>query len=278
MLMGENSLFLEAAAVEKLLQRGEGRVPAGSRGRRLAHPNPSPRVTGPDGVSASGVREETEREVDMPKSSRTSMLRGAANEDDPLPISQGGTQREEKLAEPKVRNDKEGFAGYHAPEIRVMEGDGGENGPKLLSGRLDASRDIPVARKVDVRDDALADTKVASATEGVTKSSIASPEDSEGRPMSSNNRTEIMSKPSKGPKGCEESLIGGIKPRVVGDEVAVKRVNALSGNQSKKSGKNAFVGPGPPGRDGNRPSDAIMGGGRIARVQEGEDGPRDWRD
>jgi hypothetical protein len=49
----------------------------------------------------------------------------------------------------------------------------------------------------------------------------------------------------------------------VTDEVAVKRVNALSGNQSKKSGKNAFVGPGPPGRDGNRPSDAIMGGGEL---------------
>ena len=58
-------------------------------------------------------------------------------------------------------------------------------------------------------------------------------------------------------------MIGGIKPKVVGDEVAVKRVNALSGNQSKKSGKNAFVGPGPPGRDGNRPSDAIMGGGEL---------------
>ena len=81
-----------------------------------------------------------------------------------------------------------------------MEGDGSEDGPKLLSGRLDAPRDIPVARKVDVRDDALADTKVASATEGVTESSIASPEGSEGRPMGSNNRAEIMGKPSKGPK------------------------------------------------------------------------------
>ncbi len=82
-----------------------------------------------------------------------------------------------------------------------MEGDGSENGPKLLSGRLDASKDIPVARKVDVRDVALADTKVASAAESVTKSSIASPEGSEGRPMSSKNRPGIMSKPSKGPKG-----------------------------------------------------------------------------
>ena len=81
-----------------------------------------------------------------------------------------------------------------------MEGDGSENGPKLLSGRLDASRDIPVARKVDVRD-ALADAKVASATEGVTESSIASPEGSEGRPMSSNNGTKIMSKATKGPEG-----------------------------------------------------------------------------
>ena len=82
-----------------------------------------------------------------------------------------------------------------------MEGNGSENVPKLLSSRLNASRNIPVARKVDVRDDALADTKVASATEGVTESSVAGPEGSKGRPMSSNNGTKIMSKPSKGPEG-----------------------------------------------------------------------------
>ena len=63
-------------------------------------------------------------------------------------------------------------------------------------------------------------------------------------------------------------MIGGIKPKVVADEVAVKRVDALSGNRSKTSGKNAFVGPGPPGRDGNRPSDAIMGGGELLAFEK----------
>ena len=58
-------------------------------------------------------------------------------------------------------------------------------------------------------------------------------------------------------------MIGGIKPKVVADEVAVKRVDALSGNRPKKSGKNTFVGPGPPGRNRNRPSYAIMGGGEL---------------
>ncbi len=43
-----------------------------------------------------------------------------------------GGQREEELAEPEVRDDKQGFARYHAPEIRVIESDGSEDSPKLL--------------------------------------------------------------------------------------------------------------------------------------------------
>ena len=80
-----------------------------------------------------------------------------------------------------------------------MESDGSENSPKLLSGRLDAPRDIPVARNVDIRDVALVDPQVASAAESITKSSIASPEGSEGRPMNSDDGSEIIGESPKGP-------------------------------------------------------------------------------
>ena len=152
-------------------------------------------------MGASGLREMTKREMDAPKVNRSAMLGRIAGEGSSLQGTGREGQREEELAKPKVRDDKEGFARYHAPEIRVMKGNGSENGPKFLSSRLDASRNIPVAREVGVRDYALADTKVASTTEGVTKSSIAGPEGSKRRPMSFNNRAKIMSKPSKGPEG-----------------------------------------------------------------------------
>jgi hypothetical protein len=41
-------------------------------------------------------------------------------------------------------------------------------------------------------------------------------------------------------------LIGSVKPKVVGDEVAIKGMNALSSDKSERSGKNAFVGTGSP--------------------------------
>jgi hypothetical protein len=89
--------------------------------------------------------------------------------------------------------------------------------------------------------------EIASAAEGVTKSSVADPESSKGRPMDPNDRAKIMSKPSKGPKRRKESLIGDIEPKVVGDEVTVKRVDALNSNFPKRAGENAIIGPGTPG-------------------------------
>ena len=150
-------------------------------------------------MGAGGLRKMTKREMGAPKIERSAMLERIASESSSPERAGRGGQREEELAEPEMRDDEQGFASYHAPEIRVMEIDGSKDSPKLLSGRLDAPRDIPVARKVDIRDVALADPQVASAAESITKSSIASPEGSEGRPMDSNNRAEIMGKPSKGP-------------------------------------------------------------------------------
>ena len=151
-------------------------------------------------MGASGLREMTKREIDAPKIDRSVMLGRVAGEGSSLRGTGKKGQREEKFAKPEVRYDKEGFAGYHAPEIRVMEIDGSKDSPELLSGRLDAPRDIPIARKVDIRDVTLADPQVASAAESITKSSIASPEGSEGRPKNSDDGSEIIGESPKGPK------------------------------------------------------------------------------
>ena len=79
-----------------------------------------------------------------------------------------------------MRSDKKGVGRYHAPQPRVMEGDGSEDSPKLLSGRVDAPRDVPVARKEDIRDITLANTQIATAAKSVAESSIGSPEGSNG--------------------------------------------------------------------------------------------------
>ena len=54
--------------------------------------------------------------------------------------------------------------------------------------------------KVSVRDGAIADIEIASAAEGITESSTASPEGGEGRPVGPNDRAKIMGQSSKGPK------------------------------------------------------------------------------
>ena len=114
--------------------RGSWGGPSRTRERGFADTDPGPRVTRPDGMRASGPRELTNREMDAPKIGRSVMLGRVADEGSSLQRTGREGQREEKLAKPEVRDDKKGFAGYHAPEVRVMEGDGSENGPKLLSG------------------------------------------------------------------------------------------------------------------------------------------------
>jgi hypothetical protein len=151
-------------------------------------------------MGASGLRKMAKREMSAPKVERSAMLKGIASESSSPKRAGRGGQREEELAEPEMRDDEKGFASNHAPEIRVMKIDGSKDSPELLSGRLDAPRDIPIARKVDIRDVTLADPQVASAAESITKSSIASPEGSEGRPMNSDDGSEIIGESPKGPK------------------------------------------------------------------------------
>jgi hypothetical protein len=74
-----------------------------------------------------------EREMDAPKVSRSVMVKRVAREGSSLRSTRRKRNRKEKLAKPEVRDDKQGFAGYHASEVGVVEGDGIDDGPKLLS-------------------------------------------------------------------------------------------------------------------------------------------------
>jgi len=73
------------------------------------------------------------REMDAPKVDRSVIMERVAGEGSSLRSTRRKRQRKEKLAKPEVRDDKQGFAGYHASEVGVVEGDGIDDGPKLLS-------------------------------------------------------------------------------------------------------------------------------------------------
>jgi hypothetical protein len=92
-----------------------------ARERGFADTDPSPRVTRPDGMSASGPRELTKRKVNAPKIDRSVMVKGVAKNESSIGGSRGGGDGEEELAEPEVRDDKQSFARNHALEVRVMK-------------------------------------------------------------------------------------------------------------------------------------------------------------
>ena len=92
-----------------------------TRERGFADTDPSPRVTRPDGMRASGPRELTKRKVNAPKIDRSVMVKGVAKNESSIGGSRGGGDGEEELAEPEVRDDKQSFARNHALEVRVMK-------------------------------------------------------------------------------------------------------------------------------------------------------------
>jgi hypothetical protein len=106
------------------------------------------------------------------------MVKGVAKNESSVGDSRGGGDGEEELAEPEVRDNKQGFARYHALEVRVMKSSRFNDAGELVGGRLDASRYIPLSKKVSVRDSRVADIGVASAAKGIPQSSITSPEGS----------------------------------------------------------------------------------------------------
>ena len=65
-------------------------------------------------------------------------------------------------------------------------------------------------------------------------------------------------------------MMGSMKAKIVSDEVAVKRMDALSGSESERSGGNAFIGAWAPGSNGDRPSDAIEGGSELLTFEKEE--------
>ena len=125
-------------AKERPLRKHEERRDRGSRGgpgrarkRRFTDTNPSPRVTRPNGMRANGPRELTEREVDAPKIGRSVMVERVAREEGSIGSNRRGGNGKEELAKPEVRKDKQGFAGHHASEARIVKSDRVDDGRKL---------------------------------------------------------------------------------------------------------------------------------------------------
>ena len=104
-----------------------------ARERGFADTDPSPRVTRPDGMRASGPRELTDREMDTPKIDRSEMVGRVARDEGSVGNNRRGGNGEEELTKPEVRDDKKGFAGYHASEVRVMKSDRVDDAGKLVS-------------------------------------------------------------------------------------------------------------------------------------------------
>ena len=79
-----------------------------------------------------------------------------------------------------MRDYKKSVDRYHVPETRVMTGDRSEDNPKLLSGRVETPRDVPIDGEEDIRDITLANTEIATAAESVADSSTGSSKGSNG--------------------------------------------------------------------------------------------------
>ena len=106
---------------EERRDRGSRRGPGRARKRGFTDTNPSPRVTRPDGMGTSGPRELTERKVDAPKIDRSVMVERVAREEGSIGSNRRGGNGKEELAKPEVRNDKQGFTGHHASEVRIVK-------------------------------------------------------------------------------------------------------------------------------------------------------------
>ena len=67
-------------------------------------------------------------------------------------------------------------------------------------------------------------------------------------------------------------MMGSIEAKVVSDEMAVKGLDALSGSKAKRPEGDEFVGAWTPGRNGDRPGDAVKGGSKLLTFEEEEEG------
>jgi hypothetical protein len=79
-----------------------------------------------------------------------------------------------------VRGYKKSVDRYHDPQTRVMTGNRGEDNPKLLIGRVETPRDVPIDGEEGISGIALANTEITTAAEGVADSSTGSSKGSDG--------------------------------------------------------------------------------------------------
>ena len=84
--LGLTQIFVKGEAKES--RKGSGLEDGGRRdatkegsgNRRFADPNSGPRVAGPDGMGANGLRQVSKREVSVPKVKRPAVLSRVASE------------------------------------------------------------------------------------------------------------------------------------------------------------------------------------------------------
>ena len=67
-------------------------------------------------------------------------------------------------------------------------------------------------------------------------------------------------------------MMGRIKAKIVSDEVAIERVDALSGSEAKRPEGDEFIGAWTPGRSGDRPGNAIKRGSKLLAFKKEKEG------
>ena len=172
----------------------------GSWGRSFTDPNGSPRVARPDGMGTGGLRQMSKREMSAPKIERPTMLNRVAGELRPPEGAGVAEQRIEEFAKPEVRNDEEGIGRHHALELGVVEMDRSEDCPEILSGRMDAPRNVPVGKKEVLGDVTDVDTEITPGAECITKSTVAGTQGGDWSPVGPNKRDKILSESAEGPE------------------------------------------------------------------------------
>ena len=99
----------------------------------------------------------------------------------------------DEFAKPKMRDDEKSVGRYHALELGVEEIDRNEDCPEVLSGRLDAPRNVPVGIKEVLRDVADVGTKITPGAECITESTVACTQSGEWGPVGPNKRDKVLS-------------------------------------------------------------------------------------
>jgi hypothetical protein len=142
----------------------------------------------------------SEREMDAPKIEGPTMLGRVAGELGPPEETGVAEQGIDEFAKPKVRNDEESIGRYHALELGAVEIDRSKDCPEILSGRVDAPRNVPVGKKEVLGDVTDVDTEITPGTECITKSTVAGTQSGDWSPVGPNKRDKVLSESAEGPE------------------------------------------------------------------------------